>query len=168
MKIINSTAEDAPNILELYALATEFQKEKFEIHWPSFATGLVEQEIAECRQWKLLIDKQIACVWVTNFDDPQIWEDRNKDPSVYIHRIATHPDFRGQNLVTEIVKWCKTYAKHHNKKFIRMDTVGNNSGLIKYYQRCGFKFLGLFELSDTTGLPAHYHMGPVSLFQIEL
>ncbi|MHB8929251.1 MAG: hypothetical protein ACYC5R_01500 [Melioribacteraceae bacterium] len=52
----------------------------------------------------MLINGGIACVWAMTFNDPQIWEERNKDPSVYLHRIATNPNFRGQNLVGEIVK----------------------------------------------------------------
>ncbi len=116
----------------------------------------------------MLINGGIACVWAMTFNDPQIWEERNKDPSVYLHRIATNPNFRGQNLVGEIVKWAKNYANENNKKYIRMDTVGNNSGLIKYYKKCGFDFLGLFKLNNTKGLPAHYDNATVSLFQMAL
>jgi ribosomal protein S18 acetylase RimI-like enzyme len=110
----------------------------------------------------------VACVWATTFEDPDIWEERNADPSVYIHRIATSPAFRGRNLVSEIVAWSKSYARQNGKKFVRLDTVGNNQGLIAHYQRCGFDFMGLFSLRDVSSLPAHYQQGPVSLFQISL
>lgn len=49
-----------------------------------------------------------------------------------------------------------------------MDTVGNNSGLISYYKKCGFDLLGLLQLKNTSGLPAHYENATVSLFQIQL
>lgn len=168
MKMLNSTLEDIPGILELYRLATDYQKLKFEVHWPVFETALIQQEITQGRQWKLIIDEQMACIWSTSFSDPEIWIERNKDPAVYIHRIATHPAYRGRNLVNEIVKWARLYAVQYNKKFIRMDTVGNNSRLISYYQKCGFEFLGLFKLHATNRLPEHYHKAPVCLFQIEL
>ena len=73
-----------------------------------------------------------------------------------------------KNLFLEIVKWAKDYAKANNKKFIRLDTVGENKGLINHYQKCGFRFLGLFKLTDTRGLPSHYHNASVSLFEISL
>jgi GNAT superfamily N-acetyltransferase len=168
MKIKNSIEEDITEIFRLYKMAKDFQKTKFTEHWPEFERSLVETEIAENRQWKIVIDKQIACVWATTFDDPQIWEDRNNDPAIYIHRIATNPDFRGQSLVTQIVEWAKKYAYHNKKKFIRMDTVGNNSGLISYYSKSGFDFLGLLKLQNTVGLPAHYKNATVSLFQIKI
>jgi RimJ/RimL family protein N-acetyltransferase len=136
--------------------------------WPEFEQELIEMEIAENRQWKILINNQIACVWTTTFSDPQIWEERDEEPAVYIHRISTNPIFRGQNLVGEIVNWSKKYARENAKKYIRMDTVGENKGLINYYQKCGFEFLGLKKLKNTAGLPAHYSRDAVSLFQISL
>lgn len=168
MDINNSTLIDIDEIFKLYKIATDFQKTKSAVPWPVINKALVETEITEGRQWKITIDKKIACVWATTFNDPQIWEERNNDPSVYIHRIATNPNFRGKNLVGEIVKWSKVYAKENGKEFIRMDTVGDNPGLISYYTKCGFTFLGLSKLKNTEGLPAHYNNATVCLFQIEL
>ena len=168
MEIKNSTIKDINEIFRLYEIARSFQITKGAALWPMFDKSLIETEISENRQWKILIDNQIACVWATTFADPQIWEERNNDPSIYIHRIATNPIFRGQNLVSEIVKWSKSYAKENAKQFIRMDTVGDNKGLIDYYQKCGFDFLGLLKLKNTNGLPAHYNNATVSLFEIKL
>ena len=166
MQILNSTANDIDQIFGFYKVATDFQKSKFIVQWPQFERALIEKEIAELRQWKLIIDGQVACVWATTFSDPQIWEDKNNDPAVYIHRIATNTDFRGQNLVTTIVTWAKAYAKENRKKFVRLDTVGENQGLIKHYQKSGFNYLGLFGLKNTDQLPAHYHNAAVALFEL--
>ncbi len=168
MTIQNSAPEDMSEILRLYEIARSFQKTKGVVLWPEFDKTQIETDIFEKRQWKIVIDNQVACIWSTTFHDPQIWEERNKDPSVYIHRIATNPIFRGQNLVGQIVNWSRNYAEENGKKFIRMDTVGENRGLINYYQKCGFVFLGLLKLKNTDGLPAHYNNATVSLFQITL
>ena len=168
LQINNSSIHDIDEIFRLYKIATEFQKTRFSVHWPEFDRKLVETEILENRQWKIVIDGKIACIWATTFNDPQIWEERNEDPSVYIHRIATNPDFRGQNLVGQIVEWVKIYAKENQKEFVRMDTVGDNIGLVRYYEKCGFDFLGLLKLKNTEGLPAHYDNATVSLFQMTL
>ncbi len=169
MKIENSTAKDIPEIFRLYKIASEYQtKIKAVVIWPEFERGLVETEIAENRQWKLIIDGQTACVWATTFTDEQIWEERNVDAAVYIHRIATNPNFRGQNFVAIIVKWAKEFAKNAGKDFVRLDTIGNNTKLIEHYTGAGFQFLGLFDLKNTDGLPAHYHNAPACLFEIKL
>ena len=47
-----------------------------------------------------------------------------------------------------------------------MDTVGENKKLIEYYQKCGFRFLGLSQLTNTETLPLHYHNATVSLFEM--
>ncbi|MDQ1096149.1 MULTISPECIES: GNAT family N-acetyltransferase [Chryseobacterium] len=167
-EINNSTTEDIDEIFRLYRIATDFQKAKSAVHWPEFDRRMVLDEILENRQWKIEIDGKIACVWATTFSDPLIWEEKNEDPALYIHRIATDPDFRGQNLVAGIVRWAKDYAVLNRKKFIRMDTVGENKGLISYYEKCGFKFLGLSTLKNTEGLPAHYDNATVCLFEMKL
>src|SRR5450432_952004 len=168
MVIKNSTAEDIDEILRLYKIATAFQQTKGSVGWPVFERSLVEREIKELHQWKLTQQDAIACVWATTFTDPLIWEERNEDPSVYIHRIAVNPSFRGKNLVMQMMDWAKNYALANNKKKLRLDTVGENKGLIKHYTNCGFNFLGLSKLKNTNGLPTHYENATVSLFELEV
>ena len=170
MTIENSTAKDIDEIFRLYSIATEYQKsKKIVVVWPEFERSLVEDEVAEERQWKIVSDGKIACVWAITFSDEQIWEERNKDAAIYIHRIATNPDFRGKNFVSVIVDWAKDYAKKLNKDFVRLDTLGNNVKLIEHYINAGFNFLGLFKLKSTEGLPGHYQNNdPACLFQIKI
>jgi ribosomal protein S18 acetylase RimI-like enzyme len=169
IQIENCTANDIPEIFRLYNFASAYQKSKQTVVvWPQFERQLVETEVSESRQWKLMIGEQIACVCATTFTDEQIWEERNTDAAVYIHRIATNPDFRGNNLVSIIVEWAKQYAKVNGKYFVRLDTLGNNTKLIDYYTKAGFHFLGMFDLKNTDGLPDHYHNVPACLFEIKL
>ncbi|MBV8325035.1 GNAT family N-acetyltransferase [Chryseobacterium sp.] len=168
MEIQNSIAEDIDEIFRLYRGATAYMKLKGQVCWPEFSRDLIMQEISERRQCKITVEDKIACIWAVAFDDPQIWQERNADPAVYIHRIAGNPEFKGMNLVKRIADWAKQYALENDKVFVRMDTVGNNTGLISYYSKCGFEFLGLSELKNTEGLPAHYNKATVSLFEIKL
>ena len=167
--IINSSIEDIDFIFSLYKIATEYQKKRFpENIWPVFQRSLVETEINENRQWKLLIDNEIACVWAITFSDPEIWEEKNIEPAIYIHRIATNPKFRGHKLVLKIVEWSRKYAISHEKSFVRMDTCGNNIALINHYENCGFDFLGINKIANSEGLPSHYHNADVCLFEMKL
>lgn len=168
MKVSNSTKADVPEIFRLYRLAIAYQKTKNATLWPEFSLELVTKEVTENRQWKIIIDGDVACVWAITFSDPEIWGEKDRDRALYIHRIATNPDHRGKHLVENIVAWSKGYAQEKHLDYIRMDTVGENQGLIRHYKKCGFQFLGLSKLQDTTSLPAHYHNATVSLFQIAL
>ncbi|MEB8345434.1 GNAT family N-acetyltransferase [Flavobacteriaceae bacterium KMM 6898] len=168
MIINNSNNADISEIFRLYRLASAFQKTKDSALWPEFSMSLVLKEIEENRQWKLIIDNKIACVWAVTFNDPEIWGEKDADKAMYIHRIATNPEFRGHKFVEHIVRWSKTYAKEKGLDYIRLDTVGENKGLIAHYTNCGFQYLGLFKLEDTSSLPAHYQNSSVSLFEIKL
>ncbi|MES2062934.1 MAG: GNAT family N-acetyltransferase [Bacteroidota bacterium] len=170
MEITNSVAADIDEIFRLYNIASAYQKsKKTVIVWPQFDRALVETEIAENRQWKITINGEIACVWATTFSDEQIWEELNTDKAIYIHRIATNPLYRGHNFVQLITNWAIDYAKLNAIDFVRLDTIGNNVKLIEHYTNAGFVFLGLFNLKNTTGLPAHYQSNlPACLFEINV
>lgn len=169
MVIKNVTITDIGEVFKFYKIASEYQTAKKKVVvWPAFERAMVETEIAENRQFKLLINNEIACIWAITFSDKQIWEERNKDTAVYIHRIATDPKFRGNNFVADIVTWAKEYVKQKKIQFIRLDTLGNNIKLIAHYKNAGFDFLGLFNLKNTDRLPDHYQLAPVCLFEIDL
>lgn len=169
MQINNVTITDIDQIYSFYRIASDYQKAKEKvIVWPDFNRNMVETEIAEHRQFKMLMNNKVVCIWAITFNDEQIWEERNRDSAIYIHRIATNPDFRGRNFVSKIVDWAKEYAKEKGIQFIRLDTLGNNTRLIKHYKNAGFDFLGMFDLKNTDSLPDHYKEAPVCLFEIDL
>lgn len=165
MSISNSVSHDVEMIMNLYEQARAYQRPRYHVVWPYFEEELIIREIAEGKQWKMIIDQEVACVWATAYADPEIWEDRDADPAVYIHRIATNPKFSGQRFVEKIVEWAEVHAMGKNKLYIRLDTVGENQKLINHYTRCGFEYLGMFKPKDLSRLPAHYHNAEVALFE---
>jgi ribosomal protein S18 acetylase RimI-like enzyme len=169
MRIKNVVPEDIEEVFALYKTAANYQKEKKTvIVWPNFDREMVAIEIAENRQFKLLVQNEVACVWALTFSDLQIWEDSKEDRAVYLHRIAVNPNFRGNHYIDTIVNWAKEFALKKDIQYIRLDTLGENLGLIKHYKHAGFDFLGLFNLKNTADLPDHYKLAPVCLFEIDL
>jgi len=167
--ITNCVWEDSDEILSLYQSARDLQTKKGMVVWPAFEKSFIEKEIKEQRQWKLVIDNTIACNWAITYSDKEIWEEKDKDDGIYIHRIATNPMFRGNRYIDKIVSWAKGYATQNGKLFVRLDTLGNNTKLIEHYTSAGFRFLGMFELTNTTNLPGHYQSEPnCCLFEIDL
>ena len=167
-KITNSTINDTDAILKLYDDGTAYQKTVAKTSWKGFERQMVEKEIAENKQWKIIIDGQIACVFSTTFSDPFIWQEKNKDPAIYIHRIVTNPLFRGHSFVKKIIVWAKQFAKGNNKQFIRMDTGSGNEKLNNYYVSCGFNYLGITKIVENEILPAHYKNRDFSLFEMKI
>ena len=167
IEVRNSISGDIDKIFEFYDMAIAHQKKVFNKHWQGFSRNLVETEITENRQYKILVDGEIACVFAVTFSDKLIWGDRDKD-SIYIHRIVTHPDFRGFSFVKEIIKWAKIYAAENAISFIRMDTWADNEKLLQYYTACGFDYVGIVTMEKTDGLPKHYEGISLSLFEIKI
>jgi len=168
MQITNSTPEDIDQLFELYDAATAYQKKVGNNHWKGFDRALVLAETVANRQWKIMIDGEIAGVFLITFNDPLIWLEKDNDQAIYIHRIATNPVYRGHHLVKHIVQWAATYARQLEKQFVRLDTGSGNEKLNSYYISCGFSYLGIVKLRETGNLPAHYKDGSFSLFEIDL
>ncbi len=169
MTIENCISTDLEAIQALYQTARELQTERRMVVWPTFDNNLIETEIKELRQFKIIIDGYMACNWAITFIDKEIWEQKDQNDAVYIHRICVHRNFRGHRFVDEIVSWAKQYAKAHQKKYIRLDTLGNNTKLIQHYTSAGFNFLGIYFLTNTASLPKHYQDEPnCCLFELEV
>lgn len=169
MEVENCDANDLPVILNLYQAARELQTERKMVIWPPFLEEFLISEIEDERQFKIIIHNEIACNWVITFNDKEIWGNKDLDDSIYIHRICNNPKYRGQRYIDAIVEWAKQYALRKNKKFIRLDTLGNNEKLIKHYTSAGFNFLGMQRLTNTVTLPKHYQDEPnCCFFEIEL
>src|SRR3954468_16999944 len=168
MNILNSTPEDIPFIFDLYDKAIAYQKKVGSRHWLGFEKKLIETEIVEKRQWKLLINDEIACIFVITWNDAMIWGERDLQPSIYLHRIVTNPEFRGHSCVKDIIAWARIFCKEHDRKFIRLDTFGDNAPLVEYYKKCGFSYLGLTQMGKRPDLPKHCQGTSLALLQIEI
>ncbi|WP_175632879.1 GNAT family N-acetyltransferase [Pedobacter ghigonis] len=165
IEVLNSQAADIDIIFDFYDMAIAHQKKVFNKHWQGFSRELVQTEIAENRQYKILVGGEIACVFAVTFNDKLIWGDRDQD-AIYIHRIVTHPSFRGYAFVKEIIKWAREYSLDNELKYIRMDTWADNEKLLEYYTGCGFEYVGVVTMQKTDGLPKHYEGISLSLFEI--
>src|SRR6218665_3866681 len=167
IQVLNSKISDIDTIFEFYDIAIAHQKKVFNKHWKGFSKTLIETEIAESRQYKILIDGVVACIFAVTFEDQLIWGDKDRD-SIYIHRIVTHHGYRGYSFVKEIIKWAREFSKSRGIKFIRMDTWADNEKLLAYYTGCGFDYVGVVKMDKTEGLPKHYEGISLSLFEIKV
>lgn len=168
MEIVKTQMADIPAVFKLYDFATAFQQKVGTNSWKGFEISMVEKEIDEDRHFVIWDEGVISATFVITYNDPVIWKEADLEPSVYIHRIATHPDFRGRNYVQQIVDWTINFAKANNLKYVRLDTSSGNERLNQYYIKCGFTYKGISEIEWNETLPEHYKAGSFSLFEIKL
>ncbi|RFZ90290.1 GNAT family N-acetyltransferase [Mucilaginibacter conchicola] len=158
--------DDLDEIFHLYNEAIAYQKKVGNNHWLGFEREMVEQELAENRHFKILGNGHIIGTFLYTLSDPLIWKDANAIPAIYIHRIATNPVARGNNLVEKIIEWSKAFAAANQLQYIRIDTGAGNDRLINYYIKCGFTYLGDTKVDYTPDLPLHYKDGSFALLQL--
>jgi len=166
LQFLQSTASDLDVIFSFYDDAIAFQKTVFNKHWQGFDREMIEREISGGRQWKIIKNGRIACIFEVEFSDPLIWGAKDNDPAIYLHRIVSHSSFRGSNFVTHIIEWAHGFANVKAKKFIRMDTWGDNPNLIAYYVKTGFKHVGFRFPEKSPLLPKHYEGTELALFEL--
>jgi GNAT superfamily N-acetyltransferase len=160
MEILNCSLDDLESVQKLHEAAREYQKKKNKVVWPVFENELLKEDILEKRLWKLMADDEIACTWAITYADKEIWGELDKNNSIYLHRIATNPKMRGKRFIDHIVEWSKSYASSLGRRYVRLDTLGYNAGLIKHYTSAGFTYLGITRLTEVKNLPEHYHREP--------
>ena len=169
MHFINSTPTDHALIFSFYDMAIAYQKTVFHKNWAGFDEEMVMTEIREGRQWQIRNEADdVLCVFATTFSDADIWREKNADPSIYIHRIVTNPQFRGGSFVNDIIVWAKAYGRANGKKFVRIDTWGDNPRLVGYYERCGFRFVETVQITSDMDLPKHYDGISLALLEIAI
>ena len=166
--IEKSLPSDLEIILGLYRDAVKYQIEKGYNLWPEFEKSLIEKEINNQRHYKIMQEGKIACVFSVLYNDPIIWKEKDKDPAIYLHRIATNLNSKGNGMMQLITNWAFEHAAQHQKKYIRMDTWGDNENLKNYYINFGFKHIGQVSLPKNHELPSHYWGSTLSLFEIRI
>lgn len=168
IQITNTVKADLEFIFHLFDSAIAYQKAHGYNLWPAFSRGLIESEIADQRHWKIVENGEILCVFSVMYNDPVIWLERDKEPAVYLHRIAVNPQHKRKGMTRLIKNWALDHARKNNKSFVRMDTWGDNETLRNYYISCGFEYIGQQQLHFAEGQPGHYGGSLLSLFQLEV
>ena len=168
MKIVNATSKDLETLMSLYEDAIAHQKAVSDLVWIGFDKAMVLKEIEENRQWKIMIDGTVACVFMTARNDRAIWDEKDADAAIYIHRISTNPDFRGRGFVKLITNWAIDYAKANSIDYVRLDTWQDNARLHSIYQNAGYAYVGKKVIIPSADLPKHYWGTTLGLFEIKV
>jgi len=151
--IVNTTQEDLELVYKLFDEAIKYQKRNNYPNWEGDDKSILQQDLHNKLQYKIVINKLVACIFSICFSDKIIWRDNDKNDAIYIHRIAVNPDFKGQKQFQKILNWVINYAQETRRDFIRMDTWADNPTIIGYYKSFGFQFLENFTTPDTPELP---------------
>ncbi len=147
---------DLPEMIDIYAYARDYQIKAGQSTFPVFESEDFEKDISASAYYKIVKAGITAAIFYIGFEDELIWDERENYCSVYLHRIVTHPDFKGKNLMQTVIDFALSFAKKHNRRFVRMDTWNNNEPLKNYYLKFGFQIVGMRTLPNDARLNPHY------------
>lgn len=80
--------------------------------------------------------------WNPSEWDHRLWgnEDGRIEQAVYIHRLIVNRDYSGRGLGSAILKWTEIGVRYPGKEFLRLDCIGSNAVLNRFYPSCGFQY----------------------------
>ena len=90
-------------------------------------------------------DKIKGIVVITDFMDeeyiPIKWLSKTNN-NLYIHRLATHPEFWGQGYAQKLMDFAENFARKNNFESVRLDTFSENKRNQKFYESRNYQRLG--------------------------
>jgi ribosomal protein S18 acetylase RimI-like enzyme len=146
----------------------EYQRKNGYSVWRGYDKEVFKKDIAAGNQYKILIDSQIAIVFSVCYSDKVIWRDKELGNSVYLHRIAVNPIFKGQRLFGKILSWAIDHAKRKGLSSVRMDTWADNPTIIEYYKSFGLNFIENYITPDSPELSSQHRNLGLALLELKL
>jgi ribosomal protein S18 acetylase RimI-like enzyme len=154
-EIHHTTPEDLATIYELFEHSIVYQERHGYPAWRNYDKGAIVRDIENGHQYKIVIDGTIALVFSVAYSDKVIWREMDQGESIYLHRIVTNQQFKGQRLFGQILAWCYQHIREKGLRSIRMDTWADNPTIIQYYRSFGFEVVENFTTPDSVELPLH-------------
>lgn len=152
-RIINTNRSDLDFIYWLFEEAISYQKKNNYFGWVDYDRKIIQKEIEEQRQFKIVIEHEIVCIFSICYSDEILWRDKEKGDAIYFHRIIVNPNFRGQKHFEKILEWGVNHLAIKKLNFIRMDTWAKNQKIIDYYRSFGFQLVENYLAPDSVALP---------------
>ena len=166
MRIHPSTTSSENKFRDFWSAAISYQVSKQLPLWSPYPEQKIKDEIQTGLHFSVFTpDDVLAGYFSLALSDELIWNKEERGDAIYIHRMCVNPDRKGCNLTTSVLAWAYGYALGVGRKFIRMDTWGNNQRLVNYYVACGFRHIGNRQLGVAPELPPHYHNANLALFE---
>ena len=72
----------------------------------------------------------------------------NTDKALVIHRLAVAPDYQGQGIAKEIMKFAERYGIDNNFSTIRLDAFSANKHSLSFYENIGYQKRGEVYFPD--------------------
>ncbi|SDS34073.1 GNAT family N-acetyltransferase [Gramella sp. MAR_2010_147] len=112
-------------------------------HYPSLEklrNDILKEELYVC----VSSSEIIGIIVITEVMDeeyiPVEWLSKTNN-NIYIHRLATHPDFWGQGYAQKLMDFAENFARKNDFESVRLDTFSKNDRNQRFYEARGYQRL---------------------------
>ncbi len=102
--------------------------------------------------------KVIGIIVITEIEDTEYKNVKWLTPqgkSIYIHRLAVHPDHQGKGYAKELMDFAESFAQSMEYKSVRLDTFSQNPRNNIFYKNRGYKQLDDIYFENQSEHPFH-------------
>jgi GNAT superfamily N-acetyltransferase len=154
-EVTNTVITDLDQVFHLFDQSIDYQEKHGYPVWKNYDKDAIIKDIKTKNQYKVTVDGKIGIVFSVCYTDKLIWRQFEKGDAMYLHRIVVNPTFKGQQLFGKILSWSIEHCKERQLRHVRMDTWAENSTIIDYYKRFGFRVIENYTTPDSSELPVH-------------
>ena len=148
MRVRRARPEDAAVVAALLDEATVWVGERGYEQWPlPFPHDQLLAAIARGEVYLAEAGGETVATVTLLWDDPMYWGERPPD-AAYVHKLAVRRACAGQGIGRAIVEWADRTAAKAGRQFLRLDCLGDNPDIRRYYEELGFEHRGDLVLND--------------------
>jgi GNAT superfamily N-acetyltransferase len=142
--------EDAAVVAALLDEATVWVGERGYEQWPlPFPRDQLLAAIARGEVYLAEAGGETVATVTLLWNDQMYWGERPPD-AAYVHKLAVRRACAGQGIGRAIVEWADRTAAKAGRQFLRLDCLGDNPGIRRYYEELGFEHRGDLVLNGRT------------------
>ncbi|MEM6514590.1 MAG: GNAT family N-acetyltransferase [Bacteroidota bacterium] len=139
-----ATKEDIVSIMQMTKACAQYLSSQgifqWNEHYPNQA--VFKQDLKRKELYVLEIENQVVgSICISTLMDEEYfdinWLTENQD-NCYIHRLAVHPKYQGQNHARKFMDYAENKAKDQGLISIRLDTFSQNKRNQKFYELRGY------------------------------
>lgn len=166
IRIINTTHEDLDLVYWLFDQAILYQQQHGYPAWRGYEKNALSTEVEQLLQYKVVQNPHVLAIFSVSYSDPATWGEWDTGQALFLHRVITHPQFKGQCIFEKVLNWALQTAKEKRLDYIRIDTWTDNPAIIAFYEGYGFHVVAARVTPDTPELPAQNRNLRVTLMQV--
>jgi DNA-binding MarR family transcriptional regulator/GNAT superfamily N-acetyltransferase len=164
--IVNTTLDDLHLVYWLFDQAIVYQQQHGYPEWKGYEKKALIAEVDQHLQYKIVQYHHVLGIFSVSYSDPATWGEWDSGNALFLHRVITHPQFKGQRVFGKVREWALQQAKEKGLGYIRIDTWTDNPAIIAFYEGYGFQVVTARITPDSPDLHAQNRNLRVTLMQL--